>query len=736
MPANCVFLTNHSQQISPYNPRFMNIGLTLLALTTVLTTFTSGVDSPTAPDPNPFFSTYNTPFGVPPFDQIKPEHFEPAIEEGIRQQTAEIETITKQKATPTFANTVEALEASGDLLRRVNTVLGNLNGANTNDQLQKIAQTVAPKLAKHSDDIMLNPALFGRVKAVYDGRAKLKLSGDQQRLLEKMYKNFVRNGAALTADKQTRLRQINGDVSVLTLKFGQNLLAENNTYALIIDKADDLSGLPASVVAAAAEEAKKRKLTGNKWVFTLQNPSIMPFLQYADNRALREQLLKAYLERGNHNDEHDNKAIMANMVSLRAEKAQLLGYDNHAAYVLEESMAQTPDKVAQLLNQLWSATVPVAKQEAADLQAMLDKDEKANPGRNQKLASWDWRYYAEKLRKEKYALDEQELRPYFSLESVRDGIFMLTNRLYGLRFEPRTDIPAYHEEATAYEVKEADGRHIGIIYMDFFPRASKRGGAWMTSYRRQEVDNGKKIAPVVSIVCNFSRPSGDAPALLTLNETSTFFHEFGHALHGLLSNVHYGSQSGTSVPRDFVELPSQIMENWAVEPEMLRLFAKHYKTGAVIPDALVDKIKRSSLFNQGFETSEYLAASLLDMAYHTLKPDQTPTDVLAFEKQAMDKIGLIDQIPPRYRSTYFQHIFSGGYSAGYYSYIWSAVLDADAFEVFKQKGLFDPKSAQSFRKNVLEKGGTEDPMTLYRKFRGAEPDIKPLLRRRGLMKDV
>ncbi|ADB36986.1 M3 family metallopeptidase [Spirosoma linguale] len=714
----------------------MNIGLTLLALTTVLTTFTSGVDSPTAPDPNPFFSTYNTPFGVPPFDQIKPEHFEPAIEEGIRQQTAEIETITKQKATPTFANTVEALEASGDLLRRVNTVLGNLNGANTNDQLQKIAQTVAPKLAKHSDDIMLNPALFGRVKAVYDGRAKLKLSGDQQRLLEKMYKNFVRNGAALTADKQTRLRQINGDVSVLTLKFGQNLLAENNTYALIIDKADDLSGLPASVVAAAAEEAKKRKLTGNKWVFTLQNPSIMPFLQYADNRALREQLLKAYLERGNHNDEHDNKAIMANMVSLRAEKAQLLGYDNHAAYVLEESMAQTPDKVAQLLNQLWSATVPVAKQEAADLQAMLDKDEKANPGRNQKLASWDWRYYAEKLRKEKYALDEQELRPYFSLESVRDGIFMLTNRLYGLRFEPRTDIPAYHEEATAYEVKEADGRHIGIIYMDFFPRASKRGGAWMTSYRRQEVDNGKKIAPVVSIVCNFSRPSGDAPALLTLNETSTFFHEFGHALHGLLSNVHYGSQSGTSVPRDFVELPSQIMENWAVEPEMLRLFAKHYKTGAVIPDALVDKIKRSSLFNQGFETSEYLAASLLDMAYHTLKPDQTPTDVLAFEKQAMDKIGLIDQIPPRYRSTYFQHIFSGGYSAGYYSYIWSAVLDADAFEVFKQKGLFDPKSAQSFRKNVLEKGGTEDPMTLYRKFRGAEPDIKPLLRRRGLMKDV
>ncbi len=731
----------------------MKFGLTLLVLTTVMTAFAPGVDAPGADisdrsaiaatiDPatasNPFFSTYNTPFGVPPFDLIKPEHFEPAIEEGIKQQTTEIATITKQTATPTFANTVEALEASGDLLRRVNTVLGNLSGANTNNQLQQIAQTVAPKLAKHSDDIMLNPTLFGRVKAVYDQRSKLKLSGDQQRLLEKMYKNFVRNGADLTADKQERLRKINGELSVLTLKFGQNLLAENNAYTLMIDKADDLKGLPTSVVAAAADEAKKRKLsdngpTGRKWVFTLQNPSIMPFLQYADNRKLREQIFRAYLERGNHNDARDNKAIMSNMVTLRAEKAQLLGYGSHAAYGLEESMAQTPEKVAQLLNQLWEATVPVAKQEAADLQAMMDKDPAAGGA---KLASWDWRYYAEKLRKEKYALDEQELRPYFSLESVREGIFTLTGRLYGLRFERLTNVPVYHEDAMAYEVKEADGRHIGLIYMDFFPRASKRGGAWMTSYRRQEVDNGKKITPVVSIVCNFSKPTGNEPALLSLNEVSTFFHEFGHALHGLLSNVHYASQSGTSVPRDFVELPSQIMENWAVEPEMLKLFAKHYQTRAIIPDALIDKIKKTSLFNQGFETSEYLAASLLDMAYHTLKPGQTPTDVLAFEKQEMDKIGLIDQIPPRYRSTYFQHIFAGGYSAGYYSYIWSAVLDADAFEVFKQKGLFDQKSAQSFRKNVLEKGGTEDPMTLYRKFRGAEPDIKPLLRRRGLMKDV
>lgn len=707
----------------------MKATLAFLASTVMLTAFSPMAEPPS---PNPFFSPYNTPFGVPAFDKIKPEHFEPAIEEGMKQQDAEIAAIVAKTGAPTFANTIEALEGSGDLLRRVNTVFGNLNSANTNDELQKIAQTVAPKLSKHSDDISLNPALFARVKAVYDQRSKLKLTGDQQRLLEKTYKDFVRGGAGLSAEKQDRLRKINGELSLLTLKFGQNLLAENNAYTLVIDNANDLSGLPASVVAAAADEAKKRTQAG-KWIFTLQNPSIMPFLQYADNRPLREKIYRAYLERANHNDARDNKAIMANMVALRAEKAQLLGYDNHAAYILEESMAKTPAKVSELLNQLWTATVPVARKEADELQALMNRD-----GKNEKLAGWDWRYYAEKLRKEKFALDEQELRPYFSLDNVREGIFTLTSKLYGLRFERRTDLPVYHEDAVAYEVKESDGRHIGIIYMDFFPRASKRGGAWMTSYRRQEVENGKKITPVVSIVCNFSKPTGNTPALLSLDETRTFFHEFGHALHGLLSNVTYGSQSGTSVPRDFVELPSQIMENWSQEPQMMKLYAKHYKTGEVIPDALIEKIEKSSLFNQGFATSEYLAASLLDMAYHTLKPGQTPglkdpAEVITFEKQAMDKIGLIDQIPPRYRSTYFQHVFAGGYSAGYYSYIWSAVLDADAFEMFKQKGLFDQKSAQSFRKNVLERGGTDEPMTLYRNFRGAEPDIKPLLRRRGLL---
>ncbi|ARK09647.1 M3 family metallopeptidase [Fibrella sp. ES10-3-2-2] len=707
----------------------MNVILALVLSTVFTTAFAPVTDPPT---PNPFFSPYNTPFDVPAFDKIKPEHIEPAIDEGMKRQVAEIAAIVGKKEAPTFANTIEALENSGDLLRRVNTVFGNLNSANTNDELQRIAQAVSPKLSKHSDDISLNPALFARVKAVYDQRSKLKLSGDQLRLLEKTYKDFVRGGAGLPADKQDRLRKINGELSLLTIKFGQNLLAENNAYTLVIDNQADLSGLPASVIAAAADEAKKRTQPG-KWVFTLQNPSIMPFLQYADNRALREKIYRAYLERSNHNDARDNKAIMASMVALRAEKAQLLGYDNHAAYILEESMAKTPAKVGELLNQLWTATVPVAQKEAAELQALMTKE-----GKNEKLAGWDWRYYAEKLRKEKYNLDEQELRPYFSLDNVREGIFMLTGKLYGLRYERRTDLPVYHEDVVAYEVKESDGSHIGIMYMDFHPRASKRGGAWMTSYRRQEVENGKKITPVVSIVCNFSKPTGDTPALLSLDETRTFFHEFGHALHGLLSNVKYGSQSGTSVPRDFVELPSQIMENWSQEAQMMKLYAKHYKTGQVIPDALIEKIEKSSLFNQGFSTSEYLAASLLDMAYHTLKPGQTPglkdpAEVLTFEKQAMDKIGLIDQIPPRYRSTYFQHVFAGGYSAGYYSYIWSAVLDADAFEVFKQKGLFDKKSAESFRKNVLERGGTDEPMTLYRNFRGAEPDIKPLLRRRGLL---
>jgi peptidyl-dipeptidase Dcp len=701
--------------------------LPLLLTAAVLMATTPPTDERPA---NPFFSAYKTPFGVPDFGAIKPEHFEPAFEEGMKQQAAAIQRMLMRRDAPTFQNTIEALEASDELLGRVGSVFSNLNSANTNDEIQKIAQALAPKLSKHRDDISLNPQLFQRVKGLYERRNELKLTADQQRLLEKTYKGFVRSGAALSAPQQERLRAINSEQSLLTLKFGQNLLAENNAYALVIDKKEGLSGLPASVVAAAADEAKRRNQEG-KWVFTLQNPSVMPFLQYADNRSLREQIMKAYLRRGDQGDARDNKEILAKIVALRAERAQLLGYPNHAAYVLEESMAKTPERVSELLNQLWTAAVPVAQREAAELQALMDKE-----GKNEKLQAWDWRYYAEKLRKAKYDLNEEELRPYFALDNVRQGIFTLCQRLYGLTFTPIPNLPAYHPEATGYEVKEADGRHVGVLYMDFHPRPSKRGGAWMTSYRTQETTGGKRVAPVVSIVCNFSKPTAGQPALLTPDEVTTFFHEFGHALHGLLSNVTYRSQAGTSVPRDFVELPSQIMENWAMEPEMLKLYAKHYQTGVVIPAALVEKLKKSSLFDQGFATGEYLAASLLDMAYHTLPAGKTPSaaEVDQFEKTTLTKLGLIDAIPPRYRSPYFQHVFAGGYSAGYYSYIWSAVLDADAFEVFKQKGLFDKASADSFRKNVLERGGTEEPMTLYKKFRGAEPDIQPLLRRRGLTK--
>jgi peptidyl-dipeptidase Dcp len=706
----------------------MKHSLPFLLTTAALMAFTPPTDEKPA---NPFFAEYKTPFGVPDFGKIKNEHFEPAFEAGMKQQAAAIQRMLMRRDAPTFENTIEAMERSGELLSRVSTVFNNLNSANTSDEIQKIAQSLAPKLSKHRDDISLNPQLFQRVKGLYEQRDQLKLTPEQQRLLEKTYKSFVRSGAALTPEQQERLRAINAEQSVLTLKFGQNLLAENNAYQLVVEKKEDLSGLPASVVAAAADEAKRRKLDG-QWVFTLQNPSVMPFLQYADNRALREQILKAYLSRGDHGDARDTKEILAKLVALRAERAKLLGYENHAAYVLEESMAKTPAKVSELLNRLWTAAVPVAQREAAELQALMDQE-----GKGEKLEAWDWRYYAEKLRKAKYDLDEAQLRPYFALDNVRNGIFTLCQRLYGITFTPIQNIPTYHPEATAYEVKEADGRHVGVMYMDFFPRASKRGGAWMTSYRSQETVGGKRVAPVVSIVCNFTKPTAGQPALLSPDEVTTFFHEFGHALHGLLSNVTYERLAGTSVPRDFVELPSQIMENWAMEPEMLKLYAKHYQTGEVIPPALVDKLKKSSLFDQGFATGEYLAASLLDMAYHTLPAGQTPeaSEINAFEKTTLSKLGLIDAIPPRYRSPYFQHIFAGGYSAGYYSYIWSAVLDADAFEVFKQKGLFDKKSADSFRKNVLERGGTDEPMTLYKKFRGAEPDIQPLLRRRGLTKE-
>src|SRR5690606_7863915 len=485
---------------------------------------------------------------------------------------------------------------------------------------------------------------------------------------------------------------------------------------------------------AAAKQSAEKSAKPDAWRFTLHNASVMPFLQYADNRSLREKMYKGYINRANQGNEFDNKELAAKIATLRAEKANLLGYESHAHYVLEESMAKDPDQVYDLLNQLWAAALPVAKSEAQEMQKLMDRE-----GKGEKLEAWDWFYYANKVKMEKYNFMAEDVKPYFQLENVREGIFILVDRLYGLSFTEITDIPSYHQDAKAFEVKEADGTLVGVMYMDFFSRESKRGGAWMTSYRKQSIEDGKRIAPIVSILCNFPAPVGSDPVLLTPDEVTTFFHEFGHALHGLLSNVQYKMLSGTSVPRDFVELPSQIMEHWAFEPEMLALYAKHYETGEVIPTELVKKLDEASKFNQGFQTVEYLAASLLDMAYHTLEyPASANTgsvwfNVPEFEKEAMDRIGLIDEIAPRYRSTYFQHIFAGGYSAGYYSYIWSEVLDSDAFATYKESGdIFDRDIATKFRKSVLEKGGTAEPMELYKDFRGREPEVKYLLKNRGL----
>ena len=676
---------------------------------------------------NPFFQAYDTPFQVPPFDRIKSDHFKPAILEGISKHETEIAAIANNTETPTFDNTILAMENAGSLLSDVNTVFSNFNSANTNKEIQNIAKEVAPNLSAHRDNIYLNEKLFAKVKTLWDKKGSLGLNLEQAKILDNAYKDFVRSGANLSAEDKQILRKINGTLSLVSLKYGQNILAETNKYELVIDTKKDLEGLPQGLIEAAAVDAKAKGKEG-KWVFTLSNSSVMPFLQYSSNRTLRQQIWNAYQMRANHDDAFDNKQNAVELANLRGQKARLLGYTSHSTYVLEESMAKTPQNVNKLLNDLWKPALEIAKTEAADIQKMMAKD-----GVKGAVQPYDWRYYTEKIRKQRFDLDEEELKPYFSLDNVRKGVFQVTENLYGIKIKELTNVPKYHVDATVWEVTEKDGTHLGVLYMDFHPRESKRGGAWMTSYRSQKTVDGKRIAPVVSIVCNFTKPSANAPALLTFDEVTTFFHEFGHALHGLLSNVTYRSLAGTSVPRDFVELPSQIMENWAAEPEVLKMYAKHYKTGAVIPEVLVQKLKKAGAFDQGFTTTEYLAAALLDLEYHSQTKDIT-VDANTFEKAAMKKIGLIESIIPRYRSTYFSHIFSGGYSSGYYSYIWSGVLDTDAFEAFKTTSLFNPEKAKSFRKNVLEKGGTEDPMVLYKRFRGAEPSIEPLLRKRGLNK--
>ncbi|HOO84132.1 MAG TPA: M3 family metallopeptidase [Prolixibacteraceae bacterium] len=673
---------------------------------------------------NPFFAEYETPFGVPPFDLVKNEHYKPAFDKGIELHNAEIEAIVSNTDAPNFENTILALEYAGQNIQKVSSVFGNQLSANTNEELQALAKEVYPALSKHQDEILMNNQLFEKVKAVYEQKDELSLDSEETKLLEETYKGFVRSGANLSDEQKEELKKINEKLSLLTLQFGDNVLAETNNYKMIIDNEADLAGLPQSLISAAAEASGEE----GKWVFTLHKPSWEPFLQYADNRALREKLYKAMYMRGNNNNEYDNKTIIQQILDLRAQRAKIMGFENHAQFALDDRMAKVPENVYDLLNKLWVPALEMAKGEAAQMQEMIDRD-----GGDFKLESWDWWYYAEKIRKEKYNIDDSEVRPYFELTNVMNGAFLLANKLWGIQFAEIENIPVPHPEARAFEVKEADGTHIGVFYADYFPRESKRGGAWMSSYRKQmRTIDGQMVAPVITNVCNFSKPTGDQPALLNFDEVTTLFHEFGHALHGLLSNSRFYSLSGTSTPRDFVELPSQIMENWCSEPEMLKLFAKHYQTGEVIPQSLIDKLIASSKFNQGFATVEYLAASFLDMDYHTTSNTQN-IDVEAFETESMNKIGLIDEIIPRYKSTYFNHIWSGGYSAGYYSYIWAEVLDADAFESFVESGdIFNKEIAASFRENILSKGGTGDAMAMYVKFRGKEPLIEPLLKNRGL----
>lgn len=674
----------------------------------------------TQTESNPFLSEFQTPNGVPPFDQIKLEHYEPAFQKGIEEQNANIQAIIDNAEAPTFDNVIVAFEQSSPILDRVGGVFFNLTEAETTDGLSALDMKMAPVLSEHSDNISLNQALFKKIDAVYQQRESLSLTREQERLLEKIYKDFVRSGAGLPAEKQERLREINKQLSTLGITFGNHVLNENNAFKLYVEKEEDLSGLPQWFRESTAAEAKADGQEG-KWLFTLHNASRLPFLQYADNRALREQIYKAYINRGNNNDENDNKSTIAEIVRLRLEKANLLGFDCYSNFVLDTKMAKNSATVMEFLNNLWSYALPKAKAEAAELQKLMDKE-----GKGEKLEAWDWWYYTEKLRKEKFNLEEEDLKPYFKLENVREGAFTVANKLYGITLTKMEGVPVYHPDVEVFEVKDRDGSQLGIFYVDYFPRAGKRGGAWMSNYRDQQGD----VRPHICNVCSFTKPVGDTPSLLTLDEVETLFHEFGHALHGLLTKCQYKSTSGTSVVRDFVELPSQINEHWATEPEVLKMYAKHYQTGEVMPDALIEKVLQQKTFNQGFITTELLAAAILDMNLHNLTSTEG-LDVLAYEKEAMDKLGLIPQIAPRYRTTYFNHII-GGYSAGYYSYSWANVLDNDAFEAFKENGIFDPETANSFRSNILEKGDSDDPMTLYKNFRGQEPQLEPMLKNRGL----
>ena len=665
------------------------------------------------------------PFGAPEFSKYKSTDYEAAFMAGFEEQRAEIDAIVANPEAPTFDNTIAALERSGKKLAKATGIFFNLNETDADDVMRETEKRLSPLFTEHSAYMTMNEALFARIKALYDTKAELGLSREQEMVLDKYYRMFVKGGALLDAEKKAQLMEIEKQLSLASIEFGENGLAETNAFELVITDEKDLAGLPQSSINAAREAAQAAGKEG--WLFTLHKPSWIPFLQYADNRELRRKMYLGYINRGDNNNENDNKEVIARILKLRQQKAQIFGYETFAEFQLEDKMAQTPEAAYNLLMTIWNAAVPKAKAEAAELQKMMDAE-----GKGEKLEAWDWWYYTEKLREAKYALSESELRPYFSLDNVRKGAFMVSEKLFGMKFQPIEGLDVYHPEVETFEVLDADGSHLALFYTDYFPRATKRAGAWMNNIVDASNIDGENQRPIIVNVGNFTAPTADTPSLLTIDETRTLFHELGHALHGFLTQTHYPTVSGTSVARDFVELPSQIMEHWAIEPEVLKMYALHYETGEPITDELIAKMQAASSFNSGFETMELVGAALLDMEFHMLK-DYTDFEANAFEKSVADKIGLLPQIAFRYRGPYFNHIFSGGYAVGYYSYLWAEVLDADGFEAFRENGIFDEATGRSFRKNILEMGGSEEPMTLYKRFRGAEPNPEALLRNRGLI---
>ena len=680
---------------------------------------------------NPFYKNYKTQFEIPPFSEIEEKHFMPAYYKGMEDHNNEIEQIIQNTERPSFENVIIAMERSGELLDKVNAVFFNLSGSATNKKLQEIEKEISPKLSQHYDSISLNPYIFKKVSLLWEDVDNLNLSQEERKILEETYKRFIRSGALLKGSDKDRYADINQEISKLSVQFSQNLLAETNNFEIILSR-DDLKGLPEDIVNLAKEEADNKfkktsdKKYANKYIFTSHRSSMYPFLTYSERRDLREKLYTGYIMRGDNDNEYDNKNITSKIASLRVEKANILGFETHAHYVLDNTMAKTPEAVYELLNQLWEPALSRAKNELQELQKFVNEE-----GQNFKIASWDWWYYSEKVRKDKYNIDEEELKNFFTLDNTIDGIFKTANKLFGLTFEEKFDIELYHPDARVWQVKDKNGSHLGLYIGDYYTRSSKRGGAWMSTFKDQSNFDGRE-RPIVINVCNFPPPSKDKPSLLSFEHVTTLFHEFGHGLHGLLTNTHYRSLSGTSVSRDFVEFPSQVLEHWASEPELLKSYAKHYKTGEVISDELIDKMKNASKFNQGFANTEYLAATYLDMDWHSLVSTDIQ-DTNDFERKSLEKIGLIDEIVSRYRTTYFQHIFTSSYSAGYYSYIWAAVLDSDAFAAFKESGdIYNQDLANKYREYILEKGGTENPMELYQKFRGSNPNIGPLLEDRGL----